>query len=64
MSVLLYFVSYASLFALLLSIIAVALWLLVNFVRALGRFIQALINPPPQQPRLDLNPHAFKRAGQ
>ena len=67
MALLLYFVSFASVFALFASIIAGSLWLLVKFVQAWGRFFHALLYPPPQprpRRRIDLNPHALKRAGQ
>jgi hypothetical protein len=53
---------------LIASIIAAALWVLIKFVRACGRFFRALLNPSAQSPRaqtkIDVNPHLLKRAGQ
>ncbi len=67
MSVLLYFVSFASIFALFASLAAAAIWLAVKFCLAWARFFRALLNPPPPAPRrrpIDLNAQLLKRAGQ
>ncbi|HTM74075.1 MAG TPA: hypothetical protein VL198_12675 [Pseudolabrys sp.] len=62
MTVLLYFVSLASLFALFGSVIAATIWLLIKFLRAFR-------TPPAgpkrrRDPSVNLNPHHLKRAGQ
>jgi hypothetical protein len=69
MSVLLYFVSFASVLALLASAIAVAFWVLAKFFRAWGRFIRALFVPPDISRRrsdisVHIDPNHLKRAGQ
>jgi hypothetical protein len=62
MTVLLYFASLASLFALFASVIAGTYWLLAKLVRVLA--------DPPALPKrrsnasIDLHPHHLKRAGQ
>ena len=64
MTVLLYFVSFASLFALFVlfaSVIAGTLWVLVKFVRVL---IAPRAIPKRSDAFFDLNPHHLKRAGQ
>jgi hypothetical protein len=62
MTVLLYFVSFASLFALFASVIAGTFWLLIRCLRAL------MAPRATQKPRSDafvgLHPHHLKRAGQ
>lgn len=67
MSILLYFVSFASVAALLVSLAAAAIWLAIKFCQAWGRFFQTLLEPPDRKAvrrtsRVDLN--ALKRAGQ
>jgi hypothetical protein len=66
MDLLLYFVSFGSMFALVVSIFAGALWVFLGFCRAWGRFFQALANPQPRprNVRIDPNPYYLKRAGQ
>jgi hypothetical protein len=69
MKLLLYFVSFASVFALFASVIAGTLWVLTKFIQAWGRFFRALIVPPdnPKHRRhvpVDLQPHHLKRADQ
>jgi hypothetical protein len=62
MTVLLYFVSLASLFALFASVAAGTLWLLIKFLRAL---IAPRAGPKRRSdPSVGLNPHHLKRAGQ
>lgn len=67
MGLLLYFVSFASVAALLASIVAATLWLAVKFFQAWGRFFRTLMEPPDRKAvrtkgRIDLT--ALKRAGQ
>lgn len=62
MTLLLYFASFASLFALFGSVIAGTLWLLI-------RFLRALVAPRAAPKRrgdasVGLHPHHLKRAGQ
>jgi hypothetical protein len=61
MTVLLYFASFASLFALFASVIAGAIWLL-------GRVLRALAAPRARRPHRDaragVQQHHLKRAGQ
>jgi len=65
MIVLMYFAAFGSIFALFLSLIAAAVWLLTGFVRAWARFFDALLNPPAYPVRrVEINPHLLKRAGQ
>ena len=69
MNLLLYFVSFGSMFALVASVVAAAVWLVVKFVQAWGRFFQVLLAPPDQRAvrpklRINPNPHYLKRAGQ
>jgi hypothetical protein len=69
MKLLLYLVSFASVFALFASVIAGTLWVLTKFIQAWGRFFRALIVPPniPQRRNevpVGLHPHHLKRAGQ
>jgi hypothetical protein len=61
-TVLLYFVSFASMFALFVSVIAGIFWLLTILVRKL-----ATPSATPERrsdAAVDLNPHHLKRAGQ
>jgi hypothetical protein len=62
MTVLLYFVSVASLFALFASVIAGAFWLLTRFLRAL--IAPRAIPKRRGDASVDLHPHHLKRAGQ
>jgi hypothetical protein len=67
MSILLYFVSFASVAVLFASVIAGALWLLVKFVQAWGRFFRVLLQPPDRaaiKTRRPIDMQAMKRAGQ
>jgi uncharacterized membrane protein YcaP (DUF421 family) len=67
MNILMYFVSFASVAALLASIVAATLWIAIKFFQAWGRFFRALLEPPDPKAvrtrgRIDLN--SLKRAGQ
>jgi hypothetical protein len=67
MSVLLYFVSFASVAALFASIVAATIWIAIKFFQAWGRFFRTLLEPPDRKAirtkgRIDLN--SLKRAGQ
>jgi hypothetical protein len=69
MKLLLYFATFASVFALFASVIAGTLLVLTKFIQAWGRFFRALIVPPSipkhrKYLRVDLQPHHLKRAGQ
>jgi hypothetical protein len=69
MKLLLYFASFGSVFVLFATVIGGALWVLIKFIQAWGRFFRALIFPPGiPEPRKDvpvgLYPHHLKRAGQ
>ena len=69
MNLLLYFATFASLFALFASVIGGTLWVLTKFIQAWGRFFRALIFPPniPERRKdipVGLHPHHLKRAGQ
>jgi hypothetical protein len=62
MTVLLYFVSFASLFALFASVIAGTFWLLIRCLRAL---MAPRATPKPRSDAfVGLHPHHLKRAGQ
>jgi hypothetical protein len=62
MTVLLYFVSFASLFALFASVVAGIFWLLTKFLRAL---IAPRASPKRRSDAsVGLHPHHLKRAGQ
>jgi hypothetical protein len=67
MNILMYFVSFASVAALLASILAATLWIAIKFFQAWGRFFRTLLEPPDPKAvrtrgRIDLN--SLKRAGQ
>jgi hypothetical protein len=67
MSILLYFVSFASVAALFASVLAATVWLAIKFFQAWGRFFRTLLEPPGRKAvrsrgRVDL--HTLKRAGQ
>jgi hypothetical protein len=67
MSILLYFVSFASVAALVASVVAAVVWLAIKFVQAWGRFFRALLTPPGRtavrsKSRIDMR--SLKRAGQ
>jgi hypothetical protein len=69
MNLLLYFVSFGSVFAFFASVIVGTLWALTKFIQSWGRFFRALIAPPDMSTRrnglpLALHPHQLKRAGQ
>jgi hypothetical protein len=65
MTVLMYLASFGAVFALFLSVIAGAAWLLIGFVRAWGRFFDTLLNPPAFPVRkAEINLNLLKRAGQ
>jgi hypothetical protein len=69
MKLLLYIVSFGSMFALFASVIAGTFWILAKFIRAWGRFFRALIVPPDIPKRrkdvpVGLQPRHLKRAGQ
>jgi len=69
MKLLLYFLSFGSVFALFASVIAGTLWVLTKFIQAWGRFFRALIVAPNIHKRrkdipVGLHPHHLKRAGQ
>jgi hypothetical protein len=65
MKLLLYFATFASVFALFASVIAGTLWVLTKFIQAWGRFFRALIVPPniPHRRKdvpIGLHPHDRK----
>jgi hypothetical protein len=62
MTVLLYFVSFASLFALFASVIAGIFWVLTKFLRAL--MAPRAASKRRSDASVDLHPHHLKRAGQ
>ena len=62
MTVLLYFVSLASLFALFASVTAGTVWLLARFFR--GLMTRPAGPKRRRDPSVNLNPHHLKRAGQ
>jgi hypothetical protein len=69
MNLLLYFVSFGSVFAFFASVIMGSLWLLTKFIQAWGRFFRALLGAPDLSARrsnipLGLHPLHLKRAGQ
>jgi hypothetical protein len=69
MKLLLYLVSFGSVFAFFASVIAGTLWVLIKFFQVWGRFFRALIGPPDIAKRrkdvpFGLQPHHLKRAGQ
>jgi hypothetical protein len=68
MKLLLYVVSFGSVFAFFASVIAGTLWVLTKFVQAWGRFFRALITPqdiPKRRKGVPVGlPHHLKRAGQ
>jgi hypothetical protein len=68
MKILLYFATFASVFALFASVVGGTLWILIKFIQAWGRFFRALIAPRgiPKHRKyvVDLQPHHLKRAGQ
>jgi hypothetical protein len=69
MKLLLYVVSFGSVFAFFASIIVGILWVLTKFMQTWGRFFRALIVPPDIPKRrknvaVGLQPHHLKRAGQ
>ena len=57
MKLLLYLVSFGSVFAFFASVIAGTLWVLTKFIQAWGRFFRALIVPPdiPNVARMSLS---------
>jgi hypothetical protein len=69
MTPLLYFASFASVFALFASAIAVGLFVFFKSVRACARLLRELLAPPMSANIADKNPislppHHLKRAGQ
>ena len=62
MTVLPYFVSFASLFALFASVIAGIFWVLTKFLRAL--MAPRAASKRRSDASVDLHPHHLKRAGQ
>ena len=69
MKLLLFIVSFGSVFALFASVIAGTLWVVAKFIQAWSRFFRALM-PSPAIPKrrkdvpVRLEPHHLKRAGQ
>ena len=61
-TVLLYFVSFASMFALFVSVIAGTFWLVTKFVRKLTT--PSAVPKRRGDAAVDLHPHHLKRAGQ
>jgi hypothetical protein len=67
MNLLLYFVSFGSVFALFGSVTAGTLWVFAKFLQAWGRFFRALIAPPAIRDRrkdVAVDFYHLKRAGQ
>ena len=69
MTLLLYFATYGSLFALFASAVAAIIWVAIKFLQALRRFLLALLLPAEaslQQAdaRVVFDPNQLKRAGQ